>query len=231
MAKYDSMIKRDRVEMNHIKNSARPRPVHSRARSREGSAFSKTRQSPIRREASNERISVAPLSDGSNHNRAGSAASSFSKKGANVKKGANNKKGAKPAARLSVKRTSLRLDLDRTSESGNSCVSHRSESRHAFRDKIDEKKVKRVLAAKKYVTGSSEHNQMIVVLLTEVMKKNRKLQHLDLTSTNLPSQVIIYLCERLRKSRSILSVHFTNNPGLYEPNLEQTVRQLLKCKD
>ena len=225
MAKYDSMIKRDRVEMNHIKNSARPRPVHSRAQSREGSAFSKTRQSPILREASNERISVAPLSDGSHQNRAGSAASSFSKKGANDKKEAN------PAVGLTVKRTSLHLDLDRTSESGNSCVSHRSESRHAFRDKIDEKKVKRVLNAKKYVTGSSEHNQMIVVLLTEAMKKNRKLQHLDLTSTNLPSQVIIYLCERLRKSRSILSVHFTNNPGLYEPNLEQTVRQLLKCKD
>ena len=212
--------------MDHIKNSARPRPVHSRARSREGSAFSKTRQSPILREASNERISVAPVSDGSHQNRAGSAASSFSKKGANEKKEANPS-----AKKLSVKRTSLRLDLDRTSESGNSCVSYRSESKHAFRDKIDEKRVKRVLNAKKYVTGSSEHNQMIVVLLTEAMKKNRKLQHLDLTSTNLPSQVIIYLCERLRKSRSILSVHFTNNPGLYEPNLEQTVRQLLKCKD
>lgn len=88
----------------------------------------------------------------------------------------------------------------------------------------------RVLKAKKFVSGSSSQNQMITVLLTEVMKKNRNLQHLDLSSTNLPSQVIIFLCERLRKSRSILSVHFTDNPGLEEPNLEQTIHQMLKCQ-
>lgn len=91
---------------------------------------------------------------------------------------------------------------------------------HAYRDKINEKRAKRILRAKKFVASASDMNQMIAVLLTEVMKKNRKLQHLDLSSTNLPSQVIIFICERLRKSRSILSVHFTNNPGLYEPNLE-----------
>ena len=63
------------------------------------------------------------------------------------------------------------------------------------------------------------------------MKKNRKLQHLDLSSTNLPSHVIIHLCDRLRKSRSILSVHFTDNPGLLEPTLEATMYHLLKCKE
>ena len=57
------------------------------------------------------------------------------------------------------------------------------------------------------------------------------MQHLDLSSTNLPSQVIIYICDRLRKSRSILSVHFTDNPGLQNPDLVKTVHALMKCKD
>ena len=69
------------------------------------------------------------------------------------------------------------------------------------------------------------------MLLTEVMKKNRKLQHLDLTSTNLPSQVIIYLCDRLRKSRSILSAHFSDNPGLQDEFIEQTIARIMKCKE
>ena len=62
------------------------------------------------------------------------------------------------------------------------------------------------------------------------MKENRKLQHLDLTCTNLSSQVIIHLCNRLRKSRSICAVHFTDNPGLQSETLEETVQALLKCK-
>ena len=69
------------------------------------------------------------------------------------------------------------LDLDRirATESSDSGVSHRSESKHAYRAVINEKKVMRVLMAKKFVSGSTELNQMIAVLLTEVMKKNRKL--------------------------------------------------------
>lgn len=56
------------------------------------------------------------------------------------------------------------------------------------------------------------------------------MQHIDLTSTNLPSQVIIHLCNRLRKSRSILSMHLTDNPGLSNQDLEQTISAILKCK-
>ena len=99
----------------------------------------------------------------------------------------------------------------------------RSESKRAYRKAIDEKRAKRVLQATKYVTDSSELNQLIAVLLSEVMKKNRKLQHLDLSSTNLPSQVLVYLCDRLRKSRSILSVHFSDNPGLQDESVEKTI--------
>ena len=54
-------------------------------------------------------------------------------------------------------------------------TSVRSESKGAYKEIIDEKRAKRVLMAKKYVTDSSELNQLIAVLLTEVMKKNRKL--------------------------------------------------------
>ena len=39
------------------------------------------------------------------------------------------------------------------------------------------------------------------------------------------------MCERLRKSRSILSVHFSNNPGLHEPKLETTIHHMLKCME
>ena len=42
---------------------------------------------------------------------------------------------------------------------------------------------------------------------------------------------MVHLCDRLRKSRSILSVHFTDNPGLMEPNLESTIFNLLKCRE
>lgn len=86
------------------------------------------------------------------------------------------------------------------------------------------------MKAENYVSSSSKLNQLVTLLLTKVLKENRRLQHLDLTSTNLPSQVIIHLCNRLRKSRSICSVHFTDNPGLEEVTLEQTIQKLMRGK-
>ena len=42
--------------------------------------------------------------------------------------------------------------------------------------------------------------------------------------------MIIHLCQRLRKSRSLCAVHFTGNPGLDEVSLENNVLKLLRCK-
>lgn len=101
-----------------------------------------------------------------------------------------------------------------------SLKSHHSESSHKFTTDFNEKKTKRILKAETYVSKSGQLNQIVTLLLTKVLKSNKRLQHLDLTSTNLPSQVIIHLCNRLRKSRSICSVHFTDNPGLEANSLE-----------
>ena len=119
---------------------------------------------------------------------------------------------------------------DRHSSSGNSLKSVHSESRRKFNEPINELKAKRILKAERYVSSSSELNQLVTTLLTKILKENKRLQHLDLTSTNLPSQVIIHLCNRLRKSRSICSVHFTDNPGLEEATLERTIIEMMRCK-
>mmetsp|Transcript_19701 Transcript_19701/g.26652 ORF Transcript_19701/g.26652 Transcript_19701/m.26652 type:complete len:138 (+) Transcript_19701:443-856(+) len=105
------------------------------------------------------------------------------------------------------------------------------ESQHCFREDVNESKAKKILKAQNYVSKSGELNQLVTLLLTKVLKENKRLQHLDLTSTNLPSQVIIHLCNRLRKSRSICSVHLTDNPGLDETTLEDTIFNMLKCKE
>ena len=68
-----------------------------------------------------------------------------------------------------------------------SASSHRSESGYAFKDAIDENYARKIYKAEKYVNTSSKLNQLITLLLTKVLKECRRLQHLDLTSTNLPS--------------------------------------------
>ena len=57
----------------------------------------------------------------------------------------------------------------------------RSVSSFGHKKELNEKRARRVLNAKKHVSGSSELNQLMTLLLCDVMKKNRKLQHLDLT--------------------------------------------------
>ena len=118
------------------------------------------------------------------------------------------------------------LGLKEESDSNKS----RAESNHSYKEKFNETKAQKILKAEKFVSNSGELNQLVTLLLCDVLKQNKRLQHLDLTSTNLPSHTIIHLCNRLRKSRSICSVHFTDNPGLEETTLESTIHQMLKCK-
>jgi hypothetical protein len=43
---------------------------------------------------------------------------------------------------------------------------------------------------------------------------SKSLQHIDLTETGLDARMIFRLCELARKSNSLQSVHFCNNPGV-----------------
>ena len=58
---------------------------------------------------------------------------------------------------------------------GISNTSVRAESTYVFKEKIDEKKAAKLLAAKKYVTDSSELNQLVTHMLTQVIREQRKL--------------------------------------------------------
>ena len=51
----------------------------------------------------------------------------------------------------------------------------RSVSSFGHKKELNEKRARRVLNAKKHVSGSSELNQVMTLLLCDVIKKNRKL--------------------------------------------------------
>ena len=61
------------------------------------------------------------------------------------------------------------------------------QSSHAFNDDINEIKAEQILQAENYVSKSSELNQLVTLLLTKTLKESKRLQHLDLSNTNLPS--------------------------------------------
>ena len=67
-------------------------------------------------------------------------------------------------------------------------------------------------------------------LLCELIKANKKLQHVDLQNTNLPAWVIANLALKLRRSRSLLSLHLSDNVGLGARGLKDKVFNTLHCK-
>ena len=58
-------------------------------------------------------------------------------------------------------------------------------------------------------------------LLCQLIRENRKLQHLNLQNTNLSSWVIANLAKRLRKSRSLLSLHLSDNAGARSKRIKE----------
>jgi hypothetical protein len=77
-------------------------------------------------------------------------------------------------------------------------------SQQSNRSKSPQKKKK---AAKK------EPYQLIADALVSLFKSDR-LQHIDLSECGLTSEVLLQLIRPIRRSKSLLGVHFTGNPGL-----------------
>jgi hypothetical protein len=63
-------------------------------------------------------------------------------------------------------------------------------------------------------------------LIGKQIKFNPNLTHLDLSSTGLTSQIIHGLGKTLRRSRSLLSVHLSENPGLTAENKRYITKRI-----
>jgi len=62
---------------------------------------------------------------------------------------------------------------------------------------------------------ADEKDQMYVLeLLGKMIKHNLKFLHFDLTSTGLTHRIVEELGKQLRRSRSLLSIHLSGNPGV-----------------
>ena len=56
-------------------------------------------------------------------------------------------------------------------------------------------------------------------MLGRLIKFNPKFIHFDLTSTGLNKFLIFELGKMLKRSRSLLAIHLSENPGLSEENV------------
>jgi len=65
--------------------------------------------------------------------------------------------------------------------------------------------------------------------LSNFVRYNKKLQHLDLTNTGLSQQVLIDILPGLKRSKSLLAFHLGSNPGIVK-TLQKHWRKNLKCK-
>lgn len=62
--------------------------------------------------------------------------------------------------------------------------------------------------------------------MTKVIKHNRQLIHLDLTSTGLNESVVKEVGTSLRRATSLLAIHLSGNPGMSAYNLEFLPRRI-----
>lgn len=54
----------------------------------------------------------------------------------------------------------------------------------------------------------------IIKNITSFIKYNRRLLHLDLSATGLSEPLLWCIGTSLRKSKSLISLHLSNNPGI-----------------
>ena len=60
----------------------------------------------------------------------------------------------------------------------------------------------------------------LAVYTTTAIKRNKKLMHLDLSCTGLSPLIVKEIGNAMRRARSLLSIHLSDNPGLTKANLE-----------
>ena len=61
-----------------------------------------------------------------------------------------------------------------------------------------------------------DYTQHLLDNLLRIIKYNHHLIHLDLSYTRLDEMMILQLGTALRRSKSLVAVHFTGNPGVTE---------------
>ena len=59
-----------------------------------------------------------------------------------------------------------------------------------------------------------EHNQEMIKNMSQFIKRNKKLLHLNLDSTFLSEYMLFHLCSCLTRSQSCLALHVSGNPGI-----------------
>ena len=75
----------------------------------------------------------------------------------------------------------------------------------------------------------SENMAMVAESLLRFVRVDKRLIHLDLTQTNLSEQMILHIIQGIRKSKSLMAVHFSGNPGVTK-HLKEEAKSILKAK-
>ena len=68
----------------------------------------------------------------------------------------------------------------------------------------------------------------IMAKITKFMKHNKNLLHLDLSNTGLNEQMVRTIATALKRSRSIISLHLTGNPGV-TPEAKEFLFERVRC--
>lgn len=68
----------------------------------------------------------------------------------------------------------------------------------------------------------------VVENLTMLIKRNKRLQHVNLTNTGLTEYMILQIGRSLRRAKSLLSIHLCQNPGS-TPRAKEYLLQRIRC--
>ena len=66
-------------------------------------------------------------------------------------------------------------------------------------------------------------------MLGKIIKHSKTIQHINLTGTGLSKGVILEMGNCLRRSRSVLCIHLSGNPGLSQDNMA-FLNTRIKCR-
>ena len=69
-------------------------------------------------------------------------------------------------------------------------------------------------------------NKSVINLLSEIIKKNKSLLHLNLDATGLSEATVCMIGKTMRRAKSLLSIHLSNNPGT-SPRAVKTISETI----
>jgi hypothetical protein len=75
-----------------------------------------------------------------------------------------------------------------------------------------------------------KHNEQIIANLSQFIKRNKNLHHLNLDSTQLSEYMLFMLCKCLTRAQSLLALHASGNPGI-SVELKEILWRRIRAKD